>query len=649
MKTKILASLLFLALFFYSGSVFAASETAINNYFGTGAGGPSGSYNSFFGAYAGNANRGSNNTFLGYYAGQSNLYASNNTFLGYYAGYTNTNGSANTFIGPSAGYSNSSGVSNLFLGYETGRNNNGSYNIMLGYRAGYSNTTGGNNTIIGNFAGYNSNGSSSILLGNYAGYNNSGSSNTFLGTAAGYNNAGSSNTFLGDGAGSGNTTGQYNTFIGRYAGSSNDTASNNINIGYYAGSINTAGGSNVFLGNWAGYTTTGSSNVFIGYSAGYSETGSNRLYIDNTNTSSPLIWGDFTNNIAAINGSLGIGTMGPSTMLEVSGSAPHLKLNNPTLNSSDSGKLIFSESSADAITFRYDGNVDSFFIDTINVNNALVIKRDNGYVGLGISNPAYPLTVAGTIHLTSGGIRFPDASTITSANTINADTLDGLHSSAFALSAHVHSGGDITSGTVAEAYIDALIARDSELSAHTSRTDNPHSVTAAQVGAAPAGHNHDTDYVNITGDSMTGDLIVGGDIETDFNLYVHGDTYVDSDANLKKDIKPIDSSLDKILDIQGVTFKWKAVRENKDRKHFGIIAQQVEEVLPEVVKKGDDGIRKVAYMELIPVLIEAIKEQQSLYDKKFESQQKIIADLREKVDALERESTLRNSLTAKMD
>jgi len=59
---------------------------------------------------------------------------------------------------------------------------------------------------------------------------------------------------------------------------------------------------------------------------------------------------------------------------------------------------------------------------------------------------------------------------------------------------HTHSGADITSGTVSESRIDPLIARDSEVttavSAHASRIDNPHSTTAAQVGAALAVHSH---------------------------------------------------------------------------------------------------------------------------------------------------------------
>ncbi len=55
---------------------------------------------------------------------------------------------------------------------------------------------------------------------------------------------------------------------------------------------------------------------------------------------------------------------------------------------------------------------------------------------------------------------------------------------------HTHSGADINDGTVAEPRIDAAIARTSALTGHTSDTSNPHATTAAQVGAAAAGHAH---------------------------------------------------------------------------------------------------------------------------------------------------------------
>ena len=78
---------------------------------------------------------------------------------------------------------------------------------------------------------------------------------------------------------------------------------------------------NVFLGYQAGYRTANGSNtnVFLGYQAGYWETGANKLYIENSNSSSPLIYGEFDNEILAFNAKVGIGTTSPSTQLDVSG------------------------------------------------------------------------------------------------------------------------------------------------------------------------------------------------------------------------------------------------------------------------------------------------------------------------------------------
>jgi len=82
-----------------------------------------------------------------------------------------------------------------------------------------------------------------------------------------------------------------------------------------------------------------------------------------------------------------------------------------------------------------------------------------------------------------------------------------------------------------------------------------------------------------------------------------------SDQRLKKEIQPLEQSLAKITDLEGVNFKWneKSNRDTLDQK-VGFIAQQVEEVLPELVSEGEDGYKRVNYIEVIPYLVEAIKE-----------------------------------------
>ena len=73
-----------------------------------------------------------------------------------------------------------------------------------------------------------------------------------------------------------------------------------------------------------------------------------------------------------------------------------------------------------------------------------------------------------------------------------------------------------------------------------------------------------------------------------------------SDERLKSDIKTIDNALDKVMNMRGVSFTKQA------EKGIGVIAQEVEKVLPEVVHDGD--YKSVAYGNMVGVLIEAIKE-----------------------------------------
>jgi hypothetical protein len=103
-------------------------------------------------------------------------------------------------------------------------------------------------------------------------------------------------------------------------------------------------------------------------------------------------------------------------------------------------------------------------------------------------------------------------------------------------------------------------------------------------------------------------------------VYAYCDWYafaVMSDQRVKEDIRNIPDATDKVMQMRGVTFKWKDIAgerfKNRDFHHereVGLIAQEVQAVLPEVVHvKPIDGYLKVDYNKVIPCLIEAIKEQ----------------------------------------
>ena len=211
------------------------------------------------------------------------------------------------FIGTNAGANNTTGFFNTFIGGRNvgGNNTTGSVNTFIGAQAGQDNTTGVGNTFIGGQAGQK---------------NTGGFKNTFIGVAGISNTTGNFNTFIGFAAGQSNTTGFSNTFTGPQAGASNTTGNANTFIGRQAGENNTTGFRNTFIGQSAGFfNEAGSNNVFLGFRAGHSETGGNKLYIDNSDTSTPLIYGDFATEELTFYGNVGIGTASPKQQLHNTG------------------------------------------------------------------------------------------------------------------------------------------------------------------------------------------------------------------------------------------------------------------------------------------------------------------------------------------
>lgn len=97
-----------------------------------------------------------------------------------------------------------------------------------------------------------------------------------------------------------------------------------------------------------------------------------------------------------------------------------------------------------------------------------------------------------------------------------------------------------------------------------------------------------------------------------------------SDLSLKEDIRPIRGALDTVRRLRGVRYAFKADHyyrsergtEEERTRQLGLIAQEVEGVLPEIVREDEQtGLKMVGYMGLIPVLLEAVKEQQGIIDR----------------------------------
>jgi hypothetical protein len=102
-----------------------------------------------------------------------------------------------------------------------------------------------------------------------------------------------------------------------------------------------------------------------------------------------------------------------------------------------------------------------------------------------------------------------------------------------------------------------------------------------------------------------------------------------SDGRLKKNIAEIDNALESIQQLRGVNYEWNRdefpEREFASGNQIGVLAQDVQKVAPEAVVKMSDGYLAVDYSRLVPLLIQAVKEQQRQID-----------DLQKKVNSFEK-------------
>ena len=197
---------------------------------------------------------------------------------------------------------------------------------------------------------------------------------------------------------------------------------------------------------------------------------------------------------------------------------------------------------------------------------------------------------------------------------------------------HVTSVTDTTIRLGSTAQTGVLQLTDSVSSTSTSTAATPNSVKSAyDLAAGKISSITITNGTGIsgggTGSSFT--LSIGQDVGTSadvrFNsigvgtaapgsggIRATGDITAaySSDERLKTNITKIDNALVKVNALDGVTFNWNELAEGKDKdvREAGVIAQQVKEVLPEVVDERDTGYLAVKYEKIVPLLIEAIKE-----------------------------------------
>ena len=121
-------------------------------------------------------------------------------------------------------------------------------------------------------------------------------------------------------------------------------------------------------------------------------------------------------------------------------------------------------------------------------------------------------------------------------------------------------------------------------------------------------------------------VMFNGDATVSNDLTVSGDVVVSSDARLKSNIVSLGSTLSRLLLIDGKTYTMK-----KDGKQkIGVLAQDIQKVFPELVSEDDNEMLAVNYQGLVPVLINALKEQQS----DIETYRNEVSELKEMVKQL---------------
>ncbi|MGC2063840.1 MAG: tail fiber domain-containing protein [Thermodesulfovibrionales bacterium] len=352
--------------------------------------------------------------------------------------------------------------------------------------------------------------------------------------------------------------GTSNTALGMSAGSTLGAGElqNGINeydtfIGANAGFINTASGiANTFVGERAGYqNTSGSSNIFLGYRAGYFNGVSNfNSYFGNA--------AGYTND------------------------APH--------NSIFGYRACFSGPTGPNNTFLgyqagYSGGSDSS-------GGNVFIGADSGYYQHGTRNTyvgrssGHSSTPGGTgsdnsfLGYQAGFFNFAGG------NNVGLGYQAGLLNTAGSANVFIGPGAGYSETNSNKLYIDNCF-----------------------TGETPPGSNLFCVQPLIAGDFN--DRLVH--IDGSLNIV---DVSTPSDVRYKKDIHPLEASLEKVVHLQGVSYAW-----DKDKvsgagygggRQIGLIAQDVERLLPELVHTDSKGYKTLSYDKLVPVLIEAVKERQ---------------------------------------
>jgi hypothetical protein len=271
---------------------------------------------------------------------------------------------------------------------------------------------------------------------------------------------------------------------------------------------------------------------------------------------------------------------------------------------------------------------DNLVFDTYNGTTltTIITLTTNGNVGIGTGNPGYPLTVSSSATQGIISVKSNDARYHLYNNAAVAEWLFGQKSSSrsdFTFSKVISgaetdyltitTGGNVGIGTNApgrKLQVEGLVQIGDGAVDNTDSygalniTQNDTAIgSRAHLALIRAGNSIATMRINTSNQlviQMTGS---GG-------VYLGGGATAwtaNSDRTLKTNFQDIPNPLDKVSQLKGTYYKFKTDSEDFPRR-VGVIAQDVQAVLPEIVTTNNEGKLGVSYSELIPLLIEAIKE-----------------------------------------
>jgi len=233
-------------------------------------------------------------------------------------------------------------------------------------------------------------------------------------------------------------------------------------------------------------------------------------------------------------------------------------------------------------------------------NGSYITGANGGSEGAGLT-----LAVDATSANTASKVVARDASGNFSAGTITA-TLSGNATSATSATSATTAGSCTGNAATATTLQTARTINGVSFNGSANITVEPYIEDDASTNA--------TRYLIFTDDSTAGYKRLNEDADLYYNPSTNtlstGNLNSTSDISLKKDIEVINDAHEILSQIRGVRFTWKET----DKHSTGVIAQDVEKVLPELVGCSDKGIKSVNYQGLIGVLIEAVKDQQKQID-----------------------------------